>query len=43
VTAVVGPSIRGGRALQSGHVGDYAAWFVVGLAALGGLVALAVR
>ncbi len=36
-------TIRAIRALQSGHVGDYVAWFTVGLAALGGLFALAVR
>ena len=43
VVAVFGPPIRGVRALQSGHVGDYAAWFAVGLAGLGGLMALTVR
>ena len=43
VAAVFGPPIRGVRALQSGHVGDYAAWFAVGLAAMGGLLAAAVR
>ena len=30
-------------AVHSGHVGDYTAWFVVGLAALGGLLAVAIR
>ncbi|MBN9110847.1 MAG: NADH dehydrogenase [Pseudonocardia sp.] len=33
---------RGLRALHSGHVGDYAAWLVVGVALLGALVGLPV-
>jgi multicomponent Na+:H+ antiporter subunit D len=37
---VLGPPILRFRALHSGHVGDYVAWFVLGLAALGGLFAL---
>jgi multicomponent Na+:H+ antiporter subunit D len=43
VEAAVGPPIKRLRLLHSGHVGDYAAWFVLGLAALGGLFALATR
>jgi hypothetical protein len=38
-----GPPIRAIRSIQSGHVGDYAAWFVLGVALLGGAFALAVR
>lgn len=34
------PALAGLRALHSGHVGDYIAWLVVGVAVLGGLVAL---
>jgi multicomponent Na+:H+ antiporter subunit D len=41
--AVFEPVVVRFRALQSGHVGDYAAWFAFGAAALGGLFALAVR
>jgi multicomponent Na+:H+ antiporter subunit D len=37
------PPVRALRRLHSGHAGDYAAWFAVGVAALGGLFALAVR
>jgi multicomponent Na+:H+ antiporter subunit D len=37
------PAVIRFRALQSGHVGDYAAWFAFGAAALGGLFALAVK
>jgi multicomponent Na+:H+ antiporter subunit D len=37
---VLGPPILRFRTLHSGHVGDYVAWFVLGLAALGGLFAL---
>ena len=35
--------IRQLRLLHSGHVGDYAAWFALGLAALGGLFTIATR
>lgn len=38
-----GPRVRAVRSLQSGHAGDYAGWFTAGAAALGGLLALAVR
>jgi hypothetical protein len=31
------------REVHTGHVGDYTMWFTVGLAALGGLLVLAVR
>ena len=43
VSAWLGPPVRVVRTLQSGHAGDYAAWFTVGAAALGGLLAAAVR
>ncbi len=43
VARVVEPVVIRFRALQSGHVGDYTAWFVVGTAVLGGLFAAAVR
>jgi multicomponent Na+:H+ antiporter subunit D len=43
VAAAFGPGIRRLRLLHSGHVGDYAAWFVVGLFAVLGLFALALR
>jgi len=33
-------AVRGLRALHSGHVGDYVAWLVVGVAVLGALAAL---
>jgi multicomponent Na+:H+ antiporter subunit D len=36
-------ALRGLRALHSGHVGDYVAWLVVGVAVLGALVALPLR
>ena len=39
----LGRALLAVRGLQSGHVGDYAAWLVVGLAALGGLFAMAFR
>lgn len=35
--------VRALRALHTGHIGDYAMWFTVGLAAFGGLFILAVR
>jgi multicomponent Na+:H+ antiporter subunit D len=38
-----GPVILRVRALQSGHAGDYAAWFVVGLALILGLFGVAAR
>ena len=38
-----GPPILRLRLLHSGHVGDYVAWFTVGLAAVGGAFALASR
>ena len=41
--ASIGRALLPVRSLQSGHVGDYAAWLVVGLAALGGLFAMAFR
>jgi hypothetical protein len=31
------------RAVHSGHVGDYVAWLTFGVAAVGGLLALAIR
>jgi multicomponent Na+:H+ antiporter subunit D len=34
-------SLAGLRALHSGHVGDYVAWLVTGVAALGGALAIA--
>ncbi len=40
--AVFGRPVLRLRALHSGHVGDYAAWFTVGLVALTGLLALGV-
>jgi multicomponent Na+:H+ antiporter subunit D len=43
VAGVVEPVVVRFRALQSGHVGDYAAWFVLGAAALGGLIAAVTR
>jgi multicomponent Na+:H+ antiporter subunit D len=43
VARVVEPAVVRFRALQSGHLGDYAAWLVVGAAALGGLLAVATR
>jgi hypothetical protein len=43
VARVAEPVVVGFRSLQSGHVGDYAAWLVVGAAALGGLFAVATR
>jgi multicomponent Na+:H+ antiporter subunit D len=36
-------AVRGLRALHSGHVGDYVAWLVAGVAVLGALVALPLR
>ena len=35
--------VTGLREVHTGHVGDYVAWFCVGLAALGGLLVLALR
>jgi multicomponent Na+:H+ antiporter subunit D len=43
VAAVAEPAVVRFRALQSGHVGDYTAWFVAGAAALGGLIAAVTR
>jgi multicomponent Na+:H+ antiporter subunit D len=43
VSRVFGPPIRRLRFLHSGHVGDYAAWFAVGLFVVTGLFALALR
>jgi multicomponent Na+:H+ antiporter subunit D len=37
------PPVKRLRLLHSGHVGDYAAWFAVGLAVLGGLFTMATR
>jgi multicomponent Na+:H+ antiporter subunit D len=37
------PAVYGLRNVHSGHVGDYTAWLVVGLSALGGLFILATR
>lgn len=37
------PAVHGLRRLQSGHVGDYAMWLTLGLAVLGGWVAVAMR
>jgi len=41
--AVGAPALKVLRRLHSGHVGDYVAWMVVGVAALGGLVGLPLR
>jgi len=43
VVAVAGVPFRRFRALQSGHAGDYTAWFVAGLATLGVLFAAVTR
>ena len=43
VAGAFGPGIRRLRSLHSGHVGDYAAWFALGLFAVLGLFALALR
>jgi multicomponent Na+:H+ antiporter subunit D len=43
VARVAEPVVVRFRALQSGHLGDYTAWLVAGAAALGGLLAAAVR
>ena len=43
VAAVVEPAVMGFRSLQTGALGDYAAWFTLGVAALGGLFALVVK
>jgi len=40
---VFGPALKGLRLLHSGHVGDYAAWFAVGLLAVLALFALVLR
>ncbi len=37
---MVGPGLAGLRGLHSGRVGDYVAWLVVGVATLGGVVAM---
>jgi len=39
-TALLGPPFARLRALHSGHVGDYVAWLTVGVAVLGGLMAV---
>jgi multicomponent Na+:H+ antiporter subunit D len=43
VHAISGPPLDRLRSLHSGHAGDYAAWFTVGLAVMGGLFVLALR
>jgi hypothetical protein len=43
VAAVVEPGVIWFRSLQSGRLGDYAAWFTLGVAVLGGSFAVAVR
>jgi hypothetical protein len=43
VAAVVEPVVVRFRSLQSGHVGDYTAWFVVGTAVLGAMLAAVTR
>ncbi|HJP64826.1 MAG TPA: proton-conducting transporter membrane subunit [Actinomycetota bacterium] len=43
VHALAGPPLDALRSLHSGHAGDYAAWFTVGLALFGGLFVLALR
>jgi hypothetical protein len=43
VSRAVGPPIRSLRSVHSGHVGDYAAWFAVGMLLVMGLLALALR
>ena len=43
IAGVFGPAIRRVRLLHSGHVGDYAAWFALGLLAVLALFALALR
>jgi hypothetical protein len=40
---VAGAPIAGLKALHSGVVGDYIAWLTVGIAVLGGLVAVVAR
>jgi len=40
ITRSLGPAFGGVRALHSGHVGDYVAWLTVGVAVLGGLLAV---
>ncbi len=37
------PALRGLRQVHSGHVGDYAAWYLVGLAALAAFIGLPLR
>jgi len=37
------PALRGLRKLHSGHVGDYAAWYLVGIATLAALIGLPLR
>jgi hypothetical protein len=41
VAGTFGPPIRRLRLLHSGHVGDYAAWFALGMFAVLALFALA--
>jgi multicomponent Na+:H+ antiporter subunit D len=43
VAGTVGPAVIRFRALQSGHLGDYTAWFVLGAAVIGGLLAAVTR
>ena len=43
MAGVLGPAMRRLRLLHSGHVGDYAAWFAVGLLAVLALFVLALR
>jgi multicomponent Na+:H+ antiporter subunit D len=43
LSGAISPSLRRMRMLHSGHVGDYAAWFAVGLAVLAGCFVLATR
>jgi multicomponent Na+:H+ antiporter subunit D len=43
LTSAISPLFRRVRLLHSGHVGDYAAWFAVGLAVLAGCFVLATR
>lgn len=40
---VVGGPLRVVREAHSGHVGDYVAWFVIGVALLGGLIGVPLR
>ena len=42
-TRIGAPPLRALRAVHTGHVGDYVAWLVAGVALLGGLLAVAAR